>query len=337
MNSQSGSIDEEIARDEHLPTVLVVIPTLNEERYIRRCLEGLMALDYPKDRLRIRVVDNYSTDRTVEIANKYRVEAVQSPKSTIARTRNVGARDANEEVVAFLDADCVPATRWLRHGVRYFATEDVVAVGCYPAVIAEESNTLQKTWSEMHRRAGVGVKDASWLPSANLLVRREAFHRMTGFNEALTTCEDVDLSYRLAKVGRVIWDPDVLVYHLREPATLKDLFRKEVWHARNNFSGIASHGLRWREAPSLLAPIAFGGGAILGVFGLVAGSDVLLFGFSLSLLTVLVYTVRALPKTARVDAAIAIYAVYFSARFYAALREARGAFRRHLADPQDPA
>lgn len=328
MNLPAGSDAPNVAMEGEWPTVAVIIPTLNEERHIGRCLAGLMSLDYPRDRVRIRVVDNFSNDRTIEVAKSFGVETMQMPKSTIATSRNAGARGTKEDIVAFLDADCVPASSWLRHAVRHFVAADVAAVGSYPGVIAEESNSLQKTWAAINRRSGDGVTVVGWLPSANLLVRREALARVGGFNEALTTCEDVDLTYRLSAQGRILYDPEVLVYHLREPKSFKDLFWKEVWHARSNFSGITSHGLQWREVPSLLAPLAFGFGAVAGTMGLFAGSGVAPFGIGLAGFTVMIYSIRALRRTTRFNMAIAIYVVYFSARFYAAMCETAKSLRR---------
>lgn len=331
MNLPAGAEPPHIALDRDWPSVAVIIPTLNEERHIGRCLTGLMNLDYPRERVRVRIVDNFSSDRTIEVARAFGVETMQVPKSTIATSRNAGAKGAREDVVAFLDADCVPASSWLRHAVRHFAAADVAAVGSYPGVIAEESNLLQKTWAAINRRSGDGVTVVGWLPSANLLVRREALARVGGFNEALTTCEDVDLTYRLSAQGRTLYDPEVLVYHLREPRRFKDLFWKEVWHARSNFSGITSHGLQWRELPSLFAPLAFGFGAVAGTIGLLAGIGVsACCGFGLSTITVTLYSVRALRRTARFDMAIAIYVVYFSARFYAAIGETARSLQRRL-------
>ncbi|MBK8508751.1 MAG: glycosyltransferase [Candidatus Competibacteraceae bacterium] len=331
MRQPTGPESSHIALDRDWPSVAVIIPTLNEELHIGRCLAGLIKLDYPRERVRIRVVDNFSSDRTVEVARGFGVETMQVPKSTIAKSRNAGAKGAREDIVAFLDADCVPASSWLRHAVRHFVATDVAAVGSYPGVIAEESNLLQKTWAAINRRSGDGVTVVGWLPSANLLVRTESLARVGGFNEALTTCEDVDLTYRLSAQGRILYDPEILVYHLREPQRFKDLFWKEIWHARSNFSGITSHGLQWRELPSLFAPLAFGVGAVAGTIGLLAGSGVsTCCGFGVSTVTVVLYSVRAMRRTARFDMAMAIYVVYFSARFYAAIRETARSLQRRL-------
>lgn len=178
MNLPAGPETPNAALERHWPTVAVIIPTLNEERHIGRCLAGLMKLDYPSEKVRIRVVDNFSNDRTIEVARTFGVETMQVPKSTIARSRNEGAEGAKEDIVAFLDADCVPAPSWLRHAVRHFVAADVAAVGSYPGVIAEESNSLQKTWAAINRRSGDGVTVVGWLPSANLIIRREALARV---------------------------------------------------------------------------------------------------------------------------------------------------------------
>ena len=69
---------------------------------------------------------------------------------------------------------------------------------------------MQRTWSYL-LRVRERRERARWLPSANLAVRREVFERVGGFDESLTTCEDADLSYRLARQGVLLDDPEVIV------------------------------------------------------------------------------------------------------------------------------
>lgn len=302
-------------------SVAVVIPTLNEEQYIGRCLEALTQIDYSKDRLQIYIVDNGSKDKTLEIASGFNVNIITAEKKTIAYSRNVGAFSTKSALIAFLDADCLPAPWWLKEAISHFSSTSVVAVGSYPSVLEAESNCLQRTWVDLCRKSTGKVQRVDWLPSANFIVSSEAFRLIGGFNDLLVTCEDVDLGYRLINHGHILYDPKTLVYHLREPKNFKEFFKKEVWHAKNNFSGIFSHGLKVSEIPSVLAPFLFGIGFIVGICGLFFSNSILGFWFFLPIFILIIYGIRGYLKTGKMFMTILIYFVYFSARSFASFRE----------------
>jgi cellulose synthase/poly-beta-1,6-N-acetylglucosamine synthase-like glycosyltransferase len=305
----------------YLPSITIVIPTLNEERFIGRCLSALADLEYPPEKLDVRVVDNYSQDQTEKLALKLGAHVIRAERKTVAYSRNVGALGVSTELIAFLDADCLPSRMWLANAVTHFETTTVAAVGSYPSVLENESNTLQKTWATLCSQNGEGVHNVNWLPTANFIVRASYFEDIGGFNESLTTCEDVDLAYRLRACGAILYDPEVLVYHLREPSTIKEFIKKEFWHAESNITGFLSHGMRITEIPSLAAPLVFGTGMAVGSAGVATGKLFLLFGFALSLAIPAAYTVRAYKKAISLPIVFIIYNAYFSARFLAMLRE----------------
>src|SRR5262249_14740349 len=94
-----------------------------------------------------------------------------------------------------------------------------------------------------------------WLPSMNLIVRRDAFLAVEGFNEHLETAEDVDLCYRLGKRGIILYNPAMEATHWGEAKNVCIFWRKEAWRGRGNLRGLFSHGFRWDELPSLGYPL----------------------------------------------------------------------------------
>jgi GT2 family glycosyltransferase len=295
-------------------SVTVVIPTQNEERYIGRCLRALKGLEYPTEKLQIRVVDNYSSDATNKIVSDFGVRLIEIDKKSIARSRNAGALDARTDLIAFLDADCIPSPYWLKEAVKHFDSPAVVAAGAYPYILEAESNSLQKTWGKLCGRNDRGVHSVDWLSTQNLILRKSIFKKIGGFNEALVTCEDVDLGYRFRNHGTIIYDPNIVVYHLREPKTLRGFFKKEIWHGQSNISGIHSHGLRMSELPSVLAPAVFAGGIIAGIIGLVSKSGFWATGIGFSFAIPITYAVRGIKKTDNILFVFVIYCTYFAAR-----------------------
>lgn len=96
------------------PTVTVVIATLNEEKNIAKCLNSIITQKYPKNKLEIIVVDNYSTDKTVEIVNKYKAKIIFNKKLHGEISKMIGFKAAKSELVFYLDADIeLRGNNWL--------------------------------------------------------------------------------------------------------------------------------------------------------------------------------------------------------------------------------
>ena len=91
-----------------------------------------------------------------------------------------------------------------------------------------------------------------------MVVRREAFDRVGGFDATLEACEDVDLCRRLRGAGfRIIGDERLHGIHHGDPPTLRALFRAERWRAATT-SSVARGPVAWREWPSIVMPILAG-------------------------------------------------------------------------------
>ncbi len=106
------------------------------------------------------------------------------------------------------------------------------------------------------------VREGHWLGSGNLVVRREVFASVGGFDNSLETCEDVDLCMRIRKAGhRLLIDERMHSIHYGDPGTLKKLFLGELWRGRDNLRVSFRHGLTLRDLPSVFLPV---GALVLG-------------------------------------------------------------------------
>ncbi len=298
----------------HNLSVTVVIPALNEENFLERCLTSLKHVEYPSELLKVIVADNGSEDRTREIARQYSDAVINVPRKSIAHTRNAGAAETTSDIIAFIDADILVHPNWLTNAIPHFQDEDVIAVGSYPDVIQDESNQLQQTWSRLCQSSSKDPIPTDWLPSANLIVRRSAFNQVNGFNENLITCEDSDLGYRLKALGKIINAPGALVYHLREPKTFIELFKKEVWHSGGNLSGAFKHGFKLTELPSLVLPALFGAGIMACMASPFLGKTVLLVGCMSAAIPLCLYVGKGRMKSGSTSYISCIYFVYLAAR-----------------------
>ncbi len=234
----------------------IIIPAYNEEKSIGACLQSIAELDYPRERYEIIVVDNGSTDKTPYIAERFGAVVLKNAAATVAGLRNHGAALAKGDILAFIDADCTVASDWLKNAEPYFDDRSVAAWGA-PPIVPDDANWIQTTWFLLRQKPEI-VQTVEWLESMNLFVRTPLFHKVKGFNEELMTCEDVDFSYRIGKLGRIVSDQRITVIHWGEADSIFGFIRKEIWRGRGNLDGILSHGISLTELPSLSIPVLFG-------------------------------------------------------------------------------
>ena len=119
----------------------------------------------------------------------------------------------------------------------------------------------ENTWVERAWHFKVEIKppcaEVDWLPSMNMIVEKESFVAVSGFNESLITCEDVDLGMRLKSQGSIFYDQKICVVHLGEAKTLKHFFLKEKWRGQSNLRGFFEHNFDYREIPSVFLPVVY--------------------------------------------------------------------------------
>ena len=161
----------------------IIIPTLNEERFMQPLLKSLVPQLEKGDE--IIIVDSHSNDRTVAIARKYRCRVVSMPRKGIAAAKNKGARKAKNSIVAFLDADCVVSKRWLEKIKKHFKTGKFKAVAGLDLYRAhsKKRQSMYNTYSKslyhaartFHRLGG-----KAWLPANNCAIEKRLFLKIGG-------------------------------------------------------------------------------------------------------------------------------------------------------------
>jgi len=212
--------------------ISVIIPALNEAEMIGRSLDHLALSDFPPNAFEVIVVDNGSTDRTREIASSYvgrlNISVLLRPGINISALRNAGVSEAQGEILAFLDADCLVPADWLKNAEIHLSNENAGIVG---GSISIPADSRWPAWAWYG--VGYAPKDAtvSYVPSGNMLMRRATFMRLQGFDENLKTSEDWDLCSRGRAAGISIRAVAAMaVVHLRTPQTLAEFCRRERWH-----------------------------------------------------------------------------------------------------------
>jgi glycosyltransferase involved in cell wall biosynthesis len=235
--------------------VSVILPALNEAGYLDYVFDSISSLYYPKEKIEIIVVDNGSKDETVSIARKRGAIVLEAPNVKIGQLRNLGVQRGTGSVLAFVDSDCIVDPRWLKNAIPYLGDENVGAVGCHTR-IPRHATWVEKTL-DFHANKE-GVKEVEYLPTANLIMKREVFESVGGFNPDSETGEDSDLCHKIrGRKLKLISDSRIRVIHLGYPKTLKELYKKEMWHSAELFHLLRSTKFRLEYVLGFGVPVAF--------------------------------------------------------------------------------
>jgi glycosyltransferase involved in cell wall biosynthesis len=109
--------------------VSVIVPVWNDAERLRHCLQALEAQTYPHDLYEVIVVDNHSTERIGHVVSRYaHARLVHETRPGSYAARNAGMASARGKIIAFTDADCIPASDWLEKGVGHLTLTEGCAV-----------------------------------------------------------------------------------------------------------------------------------------------------------------------------------------------------------------
>lgn len=204
--------------------ISVVIPVHNEREEIRSCLDAFARQTFA-DPFEIIVVDNDSTDDTVDIVQAFSeehpeltVHVVREPRPGVAAASQAGFEEAEYGLIARTDADTIVDEGWLAAIADGFRDARIAALCGH--VGFREHQPLQR-WLQLerligwHQRLHLRLKMPHFW-GFNFAVRRDAFRRAGGFDTRLKLAEDLDLGLRLQAVldrdERIAYAPEMRVF-----------------------------------------------------------------------------------------------------------------------------
>lgn len=221
------------------PLVSVVVPAYNEEKVVGRCVESILASDYP--RFEVILVDDGSSDGTLAVLKQFEdrpnVVVIGKPNGGKASALNAGLARARGEIIFFVDADGLFSPTTIREMLKGFKSERIGAVCGNDAPI--NLDRLQTRLASIQSHVGSGfvrraLATIHCLPivSGNIGAFRRTVLEKTGpFIEGFIG-EDLELTWRVHKAGYdVAFRPQALVY-AEVPSTPRGLWKQRVRWAR---------------------------------------------------------------------------------------------------------
>jgi mycofactocin system glycosyltransferase len=249
----------------YFPSISIIIPTRDRCEELIECIESVYAQNYPSDRIQVIVVDDGSLDETQKLASGFPCMLLTNRESRgQSYCRNLGAQHAKNEILAFLDDDCVAGPNWLKDLVPYFQWEEIGAVGGYVDGYSNRSllDRYEKSFSRLNLGKYIfrGTKDPStfFIPTCNMLVRKRVFDETGGIRETMHLGEDVDFCWRMRDAGwQALYAPSGIVMHKHRNA-LGTMLRRRADYGTSEAVLCTIHPLKrktlqWR----LLATAAF--------------------------------------------------------------------------------
>ena len=224
------------------PFVSVIIPCRNEEKFVARCLDSILANDYPTDQLEVLVVDGMSEDGTRAIVKQYAqayglVRLLDNPKSIIPAAMNIGIRNACGDIIIKMDAHSVYPLDYVSKCVKYLMEYDADNVGGVLVSKGRDESAIAKAialalahpFGSGNSHFRVGSRELRFSDTAAFgCYRRDVFGRVGLYNEELVRSSDMDLNTRLRRAGgKILLVPQIVAYYYPR-SRLGDFFMRNI-------------------------------------------------------------------------------------------------------------
>lgn len=226
--------------DASLPFVSVVVPALNCAADVAGFSEAMRNQDYPADRFEVIVIDNGSSDDTLERARSAGMQALQRTEKGRTKALNTGIAAAKGEYILTTDLSCRAEPNWIRSIVNTF--NDHPEAGCVAGEIKLLRTTssavidFQERNSYMSPLLALARTRLPYMPfadGANASFRRQLFEAIGGFEETFIKAGDVEICYRMFVLTdySLVFNASALVWEPGEPslkALLHQRFRMGI-------------------------------------------------------------------------------------------------------------
>lgn len=222
----------------------IVIPTYNRPDRLKKCLQSITQLNYPRDRFEVIVVDDGSKTPMDAVVSPFRevlnVTFIRQLNAGPADARNRGAAQAKGQFLVFTDDDCIPETNWLKNLDTHFATTPDSLIG--GKTLNALSDNLYSTASQilidyLYSYYNQDSYSSNFFASNNFAMPVDRFHALGGFDTSfpLAAGEDREFCDRWLSQGyTMLYASDVQIYHAHH-LTLPKFWRQHFNYGRGAF------------------------------------------------------------------------------------------------------
>jgi cellulose synthase/poly-beta-1,6-N-acetylglucosamine synthase-like glycosyltransferase len=211
------------------PSVTIIVPCWNEETTVSKTVYSLLNLDYPKNKLKIMVVDDGSTDRTWQVVQKFKnnpqIELYTKKNGGKYTALNYGLSKTKTDLVGCLDADSFVDKDALREIVTCFQDKEIMAVApsiklWKPKTVLELIQKIEYGFGIFTRKMYHYMQAVYITPGPFSIFRKEVFQNLGPYKHAHNT-EDIEIALRMQKNGYKIAHAHNAIIYTIPPKTIK--------------------------------------------------------------------------------------------------------------------
>lgn len=315
---------------ECFPTLSVIIPVRNEEKYISTTIGFIKGQDYPPDKIEILVADGESEDKTEEIVLSIaeqdpRVSLLKNPRRLSSSGRNIGINNAVGEIIVFIDGHTFIDNDQLFNNIVRLMSENNLTILSRPQFLDTPKNSFFQNGVSLARRSLIGhgldsnIYSDKEMPvdptSSGAIYKREVFDTIGIYDERFDACEDYEFNYRAARRGFSSFTSMKLVVYYYPRESLVALYRQMRRYGIGRFRLAQKYPrtvLGGAIVPSLAIAVFF----ILGVLSFWSTHIFLIFAAVASLyVIILVSWSIAISLKTRLLYITVLPAIYFTIHF----------------------
>jgi len=248
-----------------LPFVSLIIPTLNEEKYLEQTITNLLSNDYPESKFEILIIDGLSKDNTLTIAQGFvnqfsNIRLISNPKIYQSAALNIGIQESKGDFIIRADAHAIYDKNYITSTINLLQKGEYQNVG--PVQVSIGNTLIGKTIAKaMNSKIGMGNAkyrldktgvfevQSVWLGAW----KKETLIKINGFDECLPISEDFDLNYRLRKSGGKIAASNSIkaMYIVRKSISglFKQFYKYGFWKMKFLMKYPKEFQVRWLAPP----------------------------------------------------------------------------------------
>ena len=225
-------------------SVSIIIPCRNEEKFIGKCLDSIIAQDYPKENLEVFVADGMSDDKTREIVADYCqkysfIKLLDNPRKFTPFALNIGIKNSSGKIIVRMDAHADYAKDYVSRCIGAMNDSDADNVGGRVMVMPRDNSLASRA---------IALCLSSFFGAGNAIYkikivkkpvevdtvfcgcyRKEVFDKIGFFDERMTRSQDMEFNMRLKRAGgKIMIFPGIVVKYFSK-ASFSDFFVHNFW------------------------------------------------------------------------------------------------------------